>query len=120
MAEIPKVRIFQVDDDPDYLKSMKSLFEAYDLSIVLAAGTVAQALSYIPKELIKVKVNIALIDGDLPNGTGDLVAAAIRKSRLPIGIIALSANKQRFGDVNLGKADGPLPVIAAIESFRKT
>ena len=120
MAEIPKTRIFQVDDDPDYLKSMGDLFQVYDLDIVLTAGTVAQALSYIPTELIKRKVNLALIDGNLPDGTGDLIAAAIRKSRLPIGIIALSANKQGFGDVNINKAGGPMPVIAAIENLTRT
>lgn len=119
MAEALKARIFQVDDNIEGLKIMRKLLGSHDHDVVLIATTVAQALSYIPDILIEKKVNLALVDGNLPDGSGDQVAQAIRDSGLPISIIALSARQQKFGDQNLNKGEGLRPILQAINSLLK-
>lgn len=107
--EKSKARIFHVEDDQMLRKIFGRFMEEVGHEVVLSVGTVAQALPLIPEELIRLHVNVALLDGRLPDGTGEQVAAKIRAHELPIPIMSLSAEDLQWGDVNFKKYDPEYP-----------
>ena len=121
--EAPEVagKIFHVDDDGDFTAKLNEVLQSHGYSVVLTAVTVAQAILLIPERLIQAGVNLAIIDGHLPGGSGEGIASKIRASNLHVPIIALTAQENTtWGDQNVCKADGPRSLLQAIATALET
>ena len=110
----PHARVFHVEDDERIRRIVSGQMQANGHEVVLSAGTVREAKSYIPDELIARAVNMAIIDGSLPDGSGETVANAIRIADLPMPIISFSGGRLLWGNINLDKANGPKPLLEAV------
>ena len=108
-------RIFHVEDGLRYAEELRSRLALQGHEVVLHAATVSEALALVPDALVKRRVNVAILDRDLPDGSGAHVAAAIRASGLPVPIIANSGYETTFGDYNVVKlrSDDLLEAVAA-------
>jgi len=111
-------RIFHVDDNKLILEDVAENLADDDIyKVVLTARSVREALSYIPARLKELDVNFALLDGELPDGSGAEVAEAIRKSELGIIVASLSGKLRlpTWGDINIDKTDGPEGYLTALD-----
>jgi CheY-like chemotaxis protein len=97
------IRVFHVEDSEPHRRLARDIFKLSGIELVLAVGTVAQALLHIPEGLKRLGINYALLDDGLPDGTGQTVAQAIRDAELDITIVANSAHETNWGDINMSK-----------------
>ena len=111
-ANIGKVHILHVDDDPDVRLLMAGSLQEFGY-VVLTAGTVAEALR-LAKDL---KFNLCILDVRLPDGTGIELCQRLRTLQPDVPIVYYSAYRDeavqrealsRCGDAYLQK-----PVSAA-------
>jgi CheY-like chemotaxis protein len=85
-ANIDKVHILHVDDDPDVRLLMAGSLQEFGY-VVLTAGTVAEAL-----QLAKdIKFNLCILDVRLPDGTGIELCQQLRKLQPNVPIVYYSA-----------------------------
>lgn len=96
-------RIFHLEDGVDYARELRDALAGRGHDVVLFAPNVATALPMIPYELMDQDVNVVILDRDLPDGSGVIVARAIRESGLDVPIIANSGYTTDFGDYNITK-----------------
>ena len=103
--ELPIARILQVDDNETYFEVLLDILSGKPgHEVVLTAGTVAQALSFVPDKLLDMGINVAVLDNKLPGGTGLLIATKIRETILGLSIVSFSATEgQTWGDFNILK-----------------
>jgi two-component system, NtrC family, response regulator PilR len=85
-ANIDKVHILHVDDDPDVRLLMAGSLQEFGY-VVLTAGTVAEALQ-LAKDL---KFNLCILDVRLPDGTGIELCLQLRKLQPDVPIVYYSA-----------------------------
>lgn len=85
-ANIDKVHILHVDDDPDVRLLMAGSLQEFGY-VVLTAGTVAEALQ-LAKDL---KFNLCILDVRLPDGTGIELCQRLRHLQPDVPIIYYSA-----------------------------
>jgi CheY-like chemotaxis protein len=120
-----ETRIFRVDDDEISQSGFKRRVRQHGGEVVLSATSVTQALAYIPDRLISSKIDLALIDNQLGDGTGETIADQIRnyselfaQSGLSIAIFSFSSDESiKWGDRNFRKQDREAPVMNAIRSM---
>jgi len=99
-----KALIFQVDDDRLYIKSLPDFLKKPGHKILLTAGSVAQALRFIPDKLLKLGINVAILDNTLPDGNGLEIATKIRETIDGLSIVCFSADENlKWGDYSLLK-----------------
>lgn len=96
-------RIFHLEDGIDYARELHEKLSELGHRVVFHALTVAEALALIPHALVEHGVSLAILDRDLPDGSGIHVAEAIRSAGLTIPIIANSGYETDFGDYNVTK-----------------
>lgn len=85
-ANIDKVHILHVDDDPDVRLLMAGSLQEFGY-VVLTAGTVAEALQ-LAKDL---KFNLCILDVRLPDGTGIELCQQLRELQPNVPIVYYSA-----------------------------
>ena len=111
-ANIDKVHILHVDDDPDVRLLMAGSLQEFGY-VVLTAGTVAEALQ-LAKDL---KFNLCILDVRLPDGTGVELCQRLRKLQPNVPIVYYSAyaddTRQREALSKCGDAYLQKPVSAA-------
>lgn len=83
--------------------------------VVFHVTTVAEALELISSGIIGGKIDLALLDRDLPDGNGATVATALREAHPSIPIVANSGYETTFGDYNIIKLRRP----ALLETIAK-
>lgn len=94
-------RLFHVDDLSMALEAIKG---SPHFNVVLSASSVAQALQYIPEQLLKKDARVALLDNNIGGVSGEVIATKIRQTMSGLSIISFSAdNNITWGDVNLLK-----------------
>ncbi len=98
-----QARIFHVEDGVAYARELHERLADAGHVVVLHVATVAEALTLIPDRLVAESVNLAILDRDLPDGSGALVATALRDSTIDVPIIANSGYETTFGDYNVTK-----------------
>ena len=119
-SDAPRKKIFIVDDHPVFRQGLEQLVdgEGY-LAVCGSAGTVAQAITYIPR----LKPDLVLVDISLPDRTGLDLIRHIRKEdrRLKLLVVsmhdeALYANRvlRAGGDGYIMKQEDPGEVVHAI------
>ena len=98
-------RIFYAEDDDSIREPTAELFRYAGLEVVLCASSVAQALSYIPDQMLDVDPQVAVLDRNMPDGTGEEIATALAESGILIPIIAYSNSYNWLGwaDTNVMK-----------------
>jgi two-component system nitrate/nitrite response regulator NarP len=77
-----------VEDHPIFLNGLVSFLSENGHEIVAVAGTCADALN----KLDQVKVDVAIFDVNLPDGSGVDLIGAVREKRLPMATILLSGD----------------------------
>src|ERR1041385_1659773 len=85
-ANIDKVHILHVDDDPDVRLLMAGSLQEFGY-VVLTAGTGAEAVRF-AKEI---KINLCILDVRLPDGTGIELCQQLRKLQPNVPIVYYSA-----------------------------
>lgn len=96
-------RIFHLEDGHAYARELHGRLRELGHDVVIHVHTVAEAMALVPDELAKQSINLAILDRDLPDGSGALVAKAIRASALGFPIIANSGYETDWGDYNITK-----------------
>ncbi len=102
-------------DDLPFVRDAIAGFLRTKHEVVAQAGSIEEV-----RELLESgkKFSVAIVDGSMPyEGDGEAAAALIRKKYPNVKIISLSANLQKWGDINLSKHDSPNEVLKAINSL---
>lgn len=118
----PSGRIFHLEDNSIIRRLTEIILRKQGHEIILTAGTIAEALHLIPDILVRERINLALLDYELPDGKGDMVAKAIRKSHLPMGIIlfsSLNLDSPKLFDATVQKGTPNLVLVETIGNILK-
>lgn len=105
-----KIGIFVADDDANFRQSLHDWFESPFVptryAIPLEAGTVDEALAYIPA-LKANKIKAALIDDMFGNeiGAGLQITQAITNSGLAIAMLSCATAPPKYLNIHVGKDD---------------
>ena len=71
--------------------------------VVGKAARVAQVRAFLESGL---DITVAIIDQNLPDGSGDEVARLIREKYPEVWIVSFGHKEQKWGDINLSKEGG--------------
>jgi DNA-binding NtrC family response regulator len=115
-----KARILHVEDDEPHRRIVNEILTRMGHEVARSVGTVAEALPLIPDVLVELAVDVAILDEKLPDGSGQTVAAAIRKAELPITIYANSGQETKWGDFNIAKPKGVHIITEHIDGLMKS
>jgi len=110
-------KIYCVDDHPTVIKDIRELILG---AVVLTAGSVGEAKRQIPDQVVASGANLAIIDGQLPDGSGADVVKLMTKAGLHLPVIAYSAlsrNNINFGDIYVDKGASPQLLIDAVDQI---
>jgi DNA-binding NarL/FixJ family response regulator len=94
------LRVLVVDDHPIWREAVASDLAHDDVEVVATAGTVAEAI----RRAAATRPDVAVVDLNLPDGTGADVARVLTASDPPVRVLMLSATGQ------------PAEVLAAVEA----
>lgn len=94
------LRVLVVDDHPIWREAVARDLHDDDLEVVATAGTVAEAL----RRATATRPDVAVVDLNLPDGTGADVARALTQADPPARVLMLSASGE------------PPEVLAAVEA----
>jgi CheY-like chemotaxis protein len=89
-------RLLVVDDNPELLDSMKDILEDAGYSLITAVS-VQSAIELIPAE----PFDLALIDLQLPDGSGIQIAEAIKSKKPAIRIILITGQAEETASPGL-------------------
>lgn len=110
-----KGRIFHVEDSGKYLAEVQNVVKKDGHEVVLSVGTVAEAFAAIPDMLQQLEVNLALLDGYLPDGHGSQIVAEIKATHdLNLPMIGFSDDGVLGVNINVKKLDGGRALRKAI------
>lgn len=110
-----KERILLVDDESANRKSLTRLLEMDGHTVVAEAASVSDVQDIVHSDI---DFSLAIVDGWMQRqNDGETSAKILRKQRPEAKILALSLDKQTFGDVNLLRRDGPDAVLKAIREI---
>ena len=112
------IRVILADDHATIRRGIRRILEkASDIRVVAEAGTGDDAI-HLVKEL---KPHVLVLDVDMPGMAGDCVARELRKLRLPVGILMLSAfdNRQFIEEIMHLGVDGYLTKGASPQTIRE-
>ena len=100
MSEQSKGLIIHVEDEMSIRHQMTEIIAKPGYKMLLSLGTVGEALRYIPDQLLELGVGLAILDNDLPDGTGLEVATKIRETISGLSIVSYTSRDITWGDFN--------------------
>lgn len=101
-----KAKVFIAEDDKTWRKFVKDSLVKSNHTVVIEAEDVEQALGAVPLA-VELRVNVAVLDGSIPNDMydGEIIAAALRKVIPGIKVVGVSGRGVTGADVNIWKGD---------------
>ena len=100
--------ILVVDDDPDLLRSLRTLLEAYDFAVVTAENAAA-AIATVSER----RPDLVLTDIYMPDADGFELINALRQHRAAVPVVAMSGGGRdgRYDNLSIATRLGAAAVI---------